>query len=233
MDGASKPVDWKAVHDQLDEQGFARLPGLLSPRECEEIRRLYPNDEGFRSRIVMEKHNFGRGEYKYFSYPLPGLVASLRKNLYPELAVGANRWNEQLGKHERFPTKHAEFIEQCHAAGQKRPTPLVLRYGADDYNCLHQDLYGSMYFPLQVAILLSEPERDFEGGEFVLVEQRPRMQSRVEVIFLKQGDAVVFAVNQRPRLGKRGYFRTTMRHGVSTVRSGERLTLGVIFHDAK
>jgi hypothetical protein len=232
MDGTSKPIAWKTVHEQLDAHGSALLPGLLSRRQCDEIRRLYPQDGGFRSRIVMEKHNFGRGEYKYFSYPLPELVASLRQNLYPELAVAANRWNEQLGIEDRFPAKHAEFVAQCHAAGQKRPTPLVLRYGAEDYNCLHQDLYGSIYFPLQVAILLSEPGRDFEGGEFVLVEQRPRMQSRVEVIPLKQGDAVVFAVNQKPRLGKRGYFRTTMRHGVSTIRSGERLTLGIIFHDA-
>jgi hypothetical protein len=233
MDGASRIIDWKAVHEQLDAQGSARLSGLLSRQECEAIRGLYAQDDVFRSRIVMETHNFGRGEYKYFSYPLPELVATLRRDLYPELAVAANRWNEQLGIDERFPAKHAEFIAQCHAADQKRPTPLILRYGAGDYNCLHQDLYGSIYFPLQVAILLSEPGRDFEGGEFVLVEQRPRMQSRVEVIPLKQGDAVVFAVNQKPRLGKRGYFRTTMRHGVSTVREGERLTLGVIFHDAR
>jgi hypothetical protein len=205
---------------------------LITPAECEALTSLYPIEGVFRSRVVMGRHGFGRGEYKYFSYPLPGLVAALRTAIYPRLAPIANRWNAALGIDVRFPEKHAEFIERCHAAGQLRPTPLLLQYGADDYNCLHQDLYGEHVFPLQVAILLSEPGRDFTGGEFVITEQRPRMQSRPEVLPLRQGDAVVFAVRHRPVRGTRGVHRVSLRHGVSRVRSGHRHTVGVIFHDA-
>jgi hypothetical protein len=194
---------------------------------------LYPEDDRFRSRIVMARHGFGRGEYKYFAYPLPDLIEGLRTALYPRLAPIANRWNEQMKISMRYPAAHADFIELCHAAGQMRPTPLLLQYDAGDYNCLHQDLYGELAFPLQVAILLSEPGRDHTGGEFVLTEQRPRMQSRAEVVPLRQGDAVAFAVHHRPVIGTRGTYRVNMRHGVSRVRSGRRHTLGIIFHDAK
>lgn len=221
------------THDlrTLDELGYAILPGLLAPRACAEWIATY-DEERFRSRVVMARHNFGRGEYKYFAYPLPAGVAKLRTELYASLAPVANRWNERLGEELRFPPDHASYLARCHAAGQTRPTPLLLRYEAGDFNCLHRDLYGEHVFPLQVAFLLSEPGRDFTGGEFVLTEQRPRMQSRVEVVPLSQGDAVVFAVNQRPVQGTRGVYRVAMRHGVSRIRSGMRFTMGVIFHDA-
>jgi hypothetical protein len=227
-----KSVDWQRVSQNLDAQGSAMIAGLLTAAECDSVSALYSIDGLFRSRVVMGRHGFGRGEYKYFGYPLPGFVAGLRKAIYPRLAPIANRWNEAMGIDTRFPAKHAEFIERCHAAGQFRPTPLLLQYGPDDYNCLHQDLYGEHVFPLQVAILLSEPMRDFTGGEFVITEQRPRMQSRPEVVPLRQGDAVVFAVHHRPVQGARGVYRVNLRHGVSRMRSGHRHTLGIIFHDA-
>ena len=224
--------DWDALQLQLDQDGCAIIRSLLSSAECDDVSALYPKPEPFRSRIVMARHGFGRGEYKYFSYPLPDLVAQLRGALYPRLVPIANRWYEQMDLTVRFPEKHQAFLERCHAAGQQRPTPLLLQYGPQDYNCLHQDLYGEHIFPLQVAILLSAPEHDFTGGEFVLTEQRPRMQSRPQVIGLKKGDAVIFAVNQRPVKGVRGYYRVTLRHGVSRLHSGKRHTLGIIFHDA-
>ena len=224
--------DWSALAITLDAQGCAMLEGLLTPEECVTVAGLYSRDDLFRSRVVMGRHGYGRGEYRYFSYPLPNLVAALRSALYPHLMPIANRWQAALGSEVRYPETHAEFIERCHAAGQRRPTPLLLQYALDDYNCLHQDLYGEHVFPLQVAILLSAPGRDFTGGEFVLTEQRPRMQSRPEVVPLAQGDAVVFAVHQRPVQGTRGVYRVNMRHGVSRLRSGHRHTLGIIFHDA-
>jgi hypothetical protein len=227
-------IDWDVVSRQLDEEGTARINRLLSADECEALVGLYQNAENFRSRVVMAQHNFGRGEYKYFNYPLPTLVAELRKHAYPHLVPTANRWNRKSPQQEgAFPTKHADFLQQCHAAGQVKPTPLMLRYETDDYNCLHQDLYGENVFPLQLAILLSEPGRDFTGGEFVLTEQRPRMQSRATVVSLAQGDAALFAVNSRPVEGKRGVYTVKLRHGVSRVRSGHRYTLGIIFHDAQ
>jgi uncharacterized protein len=224
--------DWAGVADDLDTQGCAMLEALLSPQECRALAALYADDGRFRSRVVMGRHGFGRGEYKYFGYPLPDTVASLRSAIYPRLAPIANRWNAAMGIDVRYPGTHAAFLARCHAAGQQRPTPLLLQYGAGDYNCLHQDLYGEHVFPLQMAILLSEPERDFSGGEFVLTEQRPRMQSRLQVVPLRQGDAVVFAVHQRPVQGSRGHYRVNLRHGVSCVRTGHRHTLGIIFHDA-
>jgi uncharacterized protein len=224
--------DWSAMAEELDAHGRARLPQLLSREECESVMGLYDCDALYRSTIVMARHNFGRGEYRYFDYPLPSLVGALRTTLYRRLAPIANRWSAAMGLETVFPPQHAEFIERCHAGGQSRPTPLLLKYVAGDYNCLHQDLYGEHVFPLQVAVLLSQPQRDFEGGELVLTEQRPRMQSRVEVVPLRQGDAVVFAVHQRPVAGSRGVYRVNMRHGVSPIRSGHRHTLGVIFHDA-
>ena len=220
------------LEDELDSQGCALLPGLLNPDECSAVAALYAREEGFRSRVVMQRHGFGRGEYRYFAYPLPDTVAGLRERFYPLLAPIANRWHEAMRLAPRFPATHGEFLQRCHAAGQTRPTPLLLQYGEGDYNCLHQDLYGEHVFPLQIAVLLSEPGRDFEDGEFVLTEQRPRMQSRAEVVPLRQGDAVVFAVNHRPVTGSRGVYRVAMRHGVSRLRSGRRHTLGVIFHDA-
>jgi Uncharacterized protein conserved in bacteria len=225
-------LDWTHITDELDAHGCAMLESLLSPQECRTFADLYADESPFRSRVVMERHGFGRGEYKYFSYPLPALVASLRTAIYPRLAPIANRWNAAMGIAVHYPATHAEFIERCHAAGQSRPTPLLLQYGADDYNCLHQDLYGEHVFPLQLAILLSEPERDFSGGEFVLTEQRPRMQSRVQVVPLCQGDAVLFAVHHRPVQGSHGNYRVNLRHGVSRIRTGHRHTLGIIFHDA-
>jgi uncharacterized protein len=226
-------IDWTQAANELDAQGCAVLKGLLLPEECRALAALYVDDSYFRSRVVMGRHGFGRGEYKYFSYALPGLIAQLRPALYANLCDIANRWNAAMGIDIRYPEGHAAFLERCHAAGQKRPTPLLLQYGPDDYNCLHQDLYGEHVFPLQVAILLSEPGRDFTGGEFVLTEQRPRMQSRAEVVPLRQGDAVAFAVHVRPAQGTRGFYRVNMRHGVSRIRSGHRHTAGVIFHDAK
>jgi hypothetical protein len=225
-------IDWSAISSDLDAQGWAMMPKLLSAKDCDAVASLYQNDEGFRSKVVMARHGFGRGEYKYFAYPLPSLIETLRTALYLDLAPIANRWHESMGMDVRFPAAHAQFIKRCHAAGQTRPTPLLLQYGEDDYNCLHQDRYGEHVFPLQVAILLSEPGEDFEGGEFVLTEQRPRMQSRAAVVPLKKGDAVVFAVNSRPVQGTRGFYRVNLRHGVSKLRSGNRHTLGIIFHDA-
>jgi hypothetical protein len=225
-------IDWARVSADLDTQGWAILPRLLDAAACEAAAGLYDRSEGFRSQVVMARHGFGRGEYRYFSYPLPPLVQALRSALYPRLAPLANRWHERTGAPVRFPDEHAAFLERCHRAGQTRPTPLLLQYGPGDYNCLHQDLYGEHVFPLQVAVLLSAPGRDFEGGEFVLTEQRPRMQTRAAVVPLCQGDAVVFAVNSRPVHGARGDYRVKLRHGVSQVRSGRRHTLGIIFHDA-
>ena len=232
MAGRVKTLDWARVSTDLDAQGCAIIDGLLTPEECDAMAGLYQVDGIFRSRVVMGRHGFGRGEYKYFSYPLPDIVAGLRTSIYLHLVPIANRWNHAMGIDVRFPATHADFIARCHAAGQGRPTPLLLQYAVGDYNCLHQDLYGEHVFPMQVAILLSEPGRDFMGGEFVLTEQRPRMQSRPEVVPLMQGDAVVFAVHHRPVQGTRGVYRVNLRHGVSRLRSGRRHTLGVIFHDA-
>jgi uncharacterized protein len=226
-------LDWARAGEDLDACGAALLEGLLAAGECRALAGLYAEEAIFRSRVVMARHGFGRGEYKYFDYPLPRTVASLRTALYPRLAPIANRWNELMRLEVRYPAEHVAFIRRCHAACQLRATPLLLRYGVGDYNCLHQDLYGEHVFPLQVTILLSRPGDDFGGGEFVLVEQRPRMQSRAEVVSLKQGDAVIFAVNQRPVRGTRGVHRVKLRHGVSRIRSGHRLALGIIFHDAR
>ncbi|WP_448681318.1 2OG-Fe(II) oxygenase [Pseudomonas nicosulfuronedens] len=225
-------LDWPAISQQLDADGHALIPGLLCREQCESLRALYDHDAPFRSRVIMARHNFGLGEYRYFAYPLPALLQELREAFYPPLRAIANTWQERLGIGIHYPPEHTDFLGQCHAAGQQRPTPLLLRYRAGDYNCLHQDLYGQLAFPLQVAILLSRPGEEFEGGEFVLTEQRPRMQSRAAVVPLKQGDAVVFAVAQRPVRGVRGYHRVNLRHGVSRLHTGERFTLGVIFHDA-
>jgi uncharacterized protein len=225
-------LDWRQIGKDLDEQGSALLQGVLSAEECKAVAALYPEESIFRSRVVMGRHGFGRGEYKYFSYPLPRLIEGLRTELYPRLAPVANRWNEAMGIEVRYPDKHGDFVRRCHDAGQLRPTPLLLQYGPGDYNCLHQDLYGEHVFPIQVAILLSGPQSDFTGGEFVLTEQRPRMQSRPEVVPLRQGDAVAFAVHHRPVQGTRGNYRVNLRHGVSRLRSGQRHTVGIIFHDA-
>jgi hypothetical protein len=226
-------VDWTTASADLDAYGWGGFKKLLTAEECADISGLYADGGKFRSQVIMAQHGFGRGEYKYFSYPLPELVAGLRTAIYPHLAPVANRWNEAMGIEVRYPDSHEVFIERCHQAGQTRPTPLLLQYGAGDYNALHQDVYGEHVFPLQLAILLSEPERDFTGGEFVLTEQRPRMQSRAEVVPLRQGDGVVFAVHHRPVEGTRGSYRVNLRHGVSRLRSGQRHTLGIIFHDAK
>ena len=225
-------LDWAEIGRSLDAHGGAVLKGVLPPDECEALAGAYADDGLFRSRVVMGSHGFGRGEYRYFGYPLPDLVARLRTELYARLAPIANRWNEAMGIDVRYPAAHDAFLARCHAAGQLKPTPLLLRYGAGDFNCLHQDVYGEHLFPLQVAFLLSEPGRDFTGGEFVLTEQRPRMQSRVEVVPLRQGDAVVFAVRNRPVQGSRGVYRVQLRHGVSRIREGHRHTLGIILHDA-
>jgi uncharacterized protein len=226
-------LDWERIGAHLDSFGCATVPGLLSASECKAYAASYASSELFRSRVVMERHGFGRGQYQYFAYPLPEHLAALRTALYGPLAAIANRWHHALGIDIRFPAALADFIARCHAAGQLRPTPLMLQYGEGDYNCLHQDLYGTHVFPLQVAVLLSRPQIDFSGGEFVLTEQRPRMQSRAEVVPLAQGDAVIFPVNYRPVNGTRGVYRVNMRHGVSRLRSGLRHTLGVIFHDAE
>lgn len=226
-------LDWEQVSQDLDSRGSAILDRILSVDECKSMVELYSQDDLFRSHVVMSRHGFGRGEYKYFSYPLPEIISELRKAIYSRLAPVANRWNSAMGIDVRYPEDHAEFIERCHHAGQIRPTPLLLQYGEGDYNCLHQDIYGEHVFPIQAAILLSDPAKDFIGGEFVLTEQRPRMQSRAEVIPLRQGDAVAFAVHHRPVRGTRGNYRVNMRHGVSRLRSGNRHTVGIIFHDAK
>ncbi len=225
--------DWAAFTDEMNNFGCATLKDVLTAEECRDLAALYPKEQHFRSHIHMARHGFGKGEYRYFKYPLPDLLGGLRTALWPKLAGVANSWNERMGIERRYPEAHVDFLRQCHEAGQKRPTPLLLQYVAGDFNCLHQDLYGDLAFPLQVAFLLSEPGRDFTGGEFVLTEQRPRMQSRAEVVPLKQGDAVVFAVHNRPVKGSRGNYRVNLRHGVSRVRSGQRHTVGIIFHDAK
>jgi len=226
-------LEWSRLAAELDAGGNARVESVLTADECQEVVALYEQEKPFRSRVVMGRHGFGRGEYKYFAYPLPKLVGDLRAAFYPHLVPIANRWNEALRSDVRFPESHDAFLTRCRKAGQARPTPLLLQYGAGDFNCLHQDLYGEHVFPLQVAVLLSKPGKDFEGGELVLTEQRPRMQSRAEVVPLQQGDGVIFAVHHRPVQGTRGVYRVNMRHGVSRVRSGHRHTLGVIFHDAK
>jgi uncharacterized protein len=225
-------VDWRQTATSLDERGYAMTEALLTTEECRGLAALYDRDEVFRSRVVMQRHAFGRGEYKYLHYPLPDIVEALRLEIYPRLAPIANRWRERLGEEERFPPTLAAYLGECHEAGQRRPTPLILKYEAGDYNCLHQDLYGDLVFPLQLTVLLSAPDAEFTGGEFLLVEQRPRAQSRGEVVLLRQGEAVIFPVHHRPVEGSRGSHRVTMRHGVSRVRSGRRFTLGIIFHDA-
>jgi uncharacterized protein len=232
MPPPSEPLDPAALAQSLDAVGYATVPGLLAGAECAALAALYDDDSAFRSHVVMQRHGFGRGEYKYLRYPLPPTVARLRQGLYPPLAAIANRWRERLGEAGRFPLSHDAHLAECHAAGQQRPTPLILKYEAGDYNCLHQDLYGEFVFPLQLTVLLSAPGEDFAGGEFVLVEQRPRAQSRAEIVPLARGDAVIFPVRHRPVAGVRGFYRTAMRHGVSRLRRGRRLTLGVIFHDA-
>jgi hypothetical protein len=226
-------IDWARVGAHLDAHGWAMLDEMLSAEECQAIAGLYQDDRRFRSHIVMARHGFGRGEYKYFSYPLPEIIAELRTAIYPRLRPIADRWNEAMGIEVRYPAEHAKFLARCHRAGQTRPTPLLLQYGKDDFNALHQDLYGEHVFPFQVAFLLSKPGEDFTGGEFVLTEQRPRMQSRAEVVPLGHGDGVIFAVQHRPVKGTRGFYRVNLRHGVSRLRSGHRHTVGVIFHDAK
>ena len=232
VDARVARIAWDTVTAGLDSHGATILPGLLTGEECRDMAALYAHEEHFRSHVVMSRHGFGKGEYRYFKYPLPNLIGDLRTALYPRLAPIANAWNERMGVATQYPAVHGEFLNACHAAGQARPTPLLLQYGEGDYNCLHQDLYGALAFPLQVAILLSQPEEDFTGGEFVLTEQRPRMQSRPQVISLRQGDAVAFAVSHRPVQGTKGTYRVNLRHGVSRVRSGHRHTLGIIFHDA-
>lgn len=226
-------IAWEQVWQDLDAQGNATIKGLLRAEECDQVAALYQKDGIFRSHVVMERHNFGRGEYKYFSYPLPDLIATLRTNIYPHLAPVANRWSEAMRTGVSYPAKHADFIRRCHDANQNKPTPLILKYEKDDYNCLHQDLYGEHVFPIQLAVLLSEPNKDFTGGEFVMTEQRPRMQSRPMVVELRKGDGVLFAVSHRPVQGSKGTYRVTLRHGVSRLRSGNRFALGIIFHDAQ
>jgi hypothetical protein len=228
-----KAIDWEQLSTDLDKNGSALVERVLLPEECRTLSSLYSANEVFRSQVIMERHAYGRGEYKYFRYPLPRLVEELRTSVYPKLVPIANRWNEALGIDVRFPAKYAEFLERCHKDGQTRPTPLMLSYDVGDYNCLHQDLYGKNVFPLQLAILLSEPDKDFTGGEFVITEQRPRMQSRPLVVPLQQGHGVVFAVHHRPVRGTRSVYRVNLRHGVSVIRSGHRYTLGIIFHDAQ
>jgi uncharacterized protein len=233
MNSRVQGLDWERLSQDLDSRGNAVIESLLTAAECQDLAALYAEDGPFRSRVIMGRHGFGRGEYQYFAYPLPVSVAALRSAIYPYLVPIANGWNEGMGIDVTFPSDHVEFLTRCHEAGQQRPTPLLLQYQAGDFNCLHQDLYGEHVFPLQVAVLLSNPEQDFTGGEFVLTEQRPRMQSRPEVVPLARGDAVIFAVHHRPVQGTRGVYRVNMRHGVSRLRSGHRHTLGIIFHDAK
>lgn len=232
VDERISAIDWAKLLEQVDRQGWATTGPLLTAEECRILSENYDEDALYRSRVIMARHGFGKGEYRYFAYPLPRIVNDLRTALYERLVPLANRWREALGIAETFPATHREYLERCHAAGQLRPTPLILRYGPGDYNCLHQDLYGELNFPLQAAFLLSDPDRDFSGGEFVLTEQRPRMQSRVQVVPLTAGEAVIFAVNHRPVLGARGRYRVAMRHGVSPLREGRRHTLGIILHDA-
>jgi hypothetical protein len=232
IDARVAAFDARALAADLDADGAAVVPGLLTRDECDALAALYDAEAGFRSRVVMARHGFGRGEYKYFDHPLPPLIGRLRTVLYALLAPIANRWHAAMGLAQRFPDDHAAFVARCHAAGQTRPTPLLLRYGAGDYNCLHQDLYGEHVFPLQAVLLLSEPGRDFAGGEFVLTEQRPRMQTRAQVLSLRQGDCAVIAVRLRPAQGRRGVHRVNLRHGVSRVLSGQRHTAGIVFHDA-
>ncbi len=226
-------LDWSRIRHNLDARGWAVIKGLLAVTDCQPLAKQFADEKRFRSHVHMARHGFGRGEYKYFSYPLPEIIAGLRTSLYPHLSEIANDWNMAMGLDERYPASHAEYLQQCHDAGQTRPTPLLLAYGPGDYNRLHQDLYGELVFPLQLTVLLSQPETDFTGGEFVLTEQQPRMQSRPYVVPLERGDAVVFAVRQRPVRSVRGFTRVTMRHGVSEIRSGNRHALGIIFHDAK
>ena len=233
VDARVERLDWPRISADLAERGCAASGPILTRPECEQLAAGYDTDAQFRSRVVMARHGFGRGEYKYYGYPLPDPIAGLRTALYRRLAPVANQWSEVLGGNASFPADHRDYLRRCHRAGQEKPTPLLLRYVEGDYNCLHQDLYGDLFFPLQVAFLLSRPGQDFTGGEFVLTEQRPRMQSRAEVVPLAQGEGVIFAVNQRPMQGTRGSYRVTMRHGVSRLRTGRRFTLGVIFHDAK
>jgi uncharacterized protein len=225
-------IDWKKVRTDLDTQGWTVVPKLLTLGEAEFVAGLYPREHGFRSHVIMARHGFGRGEYKYFSYPLPPLIQTLRTATYPHLAPIANQWHERMRMEERFPPTHAAFLDRCHKAGQVRPTPLLLQYAAEDYNCLHRDLYGDHVFPIQIAILLDQPGEDFDGGEFVMTEQRPRMQSRAMVLPLGKGDAAIFAVNSRPMKGTRGDYQVRLNHGVSKLYSGKRHTVGVIFHDA-
>ena len=225
-------VDWREIAASLDERGYATTAALLTSDQCRGLAALYEQDEAFRSRVVMQRHGFGRGEYKYLRYPLPSIVEALRCAIYPKLVPVVNRWRERLREAGRFPATLTAYLKECHEAGQVRPTPLLLKYESGDYNCLHQDLYGPLVFPLQLTVLLSAPEADFSGGEFLLVEQRPRAQSRGEVVPLRQGEAVIFPVHHRPIQGTRGHYRVTIRHGVSRLRSGRRFTLGIIFHDA-
>ena len=232
IDARIAALDWAAIAQALDAKGWARIPALLTQTECRDAAALFAVPTGFRSHVIMQRHGYGQGEYRYFAYPLPPLVAALRGALYPRLAPLANAWHARMGLPADFPADHATFVARCHADGQRRPTPLILRYGPGDYNRLHQDLYGAHVFPIQAVVLLSAPGADFDGGELVLTEQRPRMQSRAQVVPLAQGDLVLFAVNVRPQAGSRGDNRVTLRHGVSTVRAGERHTLGIIFHDA-
>ena len=233
MEARVGALDWPRLHDQLDADGACVVRGLLSEDECDRAAALYEDEPLYRSKVTMARHGYGQGEYKYFRYPLPSMVADLRTHVWPEVATLANRWNEAMRIDMRYPGTHAEFVQRCHEAGQVRPTPLMLNYTAGDYNCLHQDLYGEHVFPLQLAILLSQPGRDFRGGEFVLTEQRPRRQSRPQVLPLAKGDAAIFAVHHRPVQGARGYYRVNMRHGVSRITAGHRRTLGIIFHDAR
>lgn len=233
LEQRAKGAEWDRIQSDLDGQGFAVIEGLVSPEECRDFTSLYAHDSLFRKHVIMARHGYGRGEYKYFDYPLPEPIASLRSAAYPPLAQLANRWNADMGIDIRYPAQHGDFLERCREAGQSAATPLLLRYGPGDFNCLHQDLYGEHFFPLQMAILLSEPGEDFSGGEFVLTEQRPRMQSRAAVVPLTQGDAVIFPVRHRPAKGTRGFYRLNVKHGVSEIRTGQRTTLGLIFHDAK